>query len=69
VRPIGAILIGAYTDRAGRKVGLALLILLMVIGTTMTAVMPGYATIGASHRGKISLPVPGIENGMSSGRQ
>ena len=37
VRPIGAILIGAYTDRAGRKAGLTLSILLMVIGTTMTA--------------------------------
>jgi MFS transporter, MHS family, proline/betaine transporter len=46
VRPIGAIVIGAYTDRAGRKNGLTLSILLMVIGTTMTAVMPGYATIG-----------------------
>jgi MHS family proline/betaine transporter-like MFS transporter len=46
VRPFGAILIGAYTDRAGRKAGLTLSILLMVIGTTMTAAMPGYATIG-----------------------
>ena len=46
VRPIGAILIGAYTDRAGRKAGLTLSILLMVIGTTMTALTPGYATIG-----------------------
>jgi MHS family proline/betaine transporter-like MFS transporter len=46
VRPIGAIVIGAYTDRAGRKAGLTLSILLMVIGTTMTALMPGYATIG-----------------------
>src|ERR1700741_1802324 len=34
VRPIGAIFIGAYTDRAGRRVGLTLSILLMVIGTT-----------------------------------
>src|ERR1700746_3912248 len=46
VRPIGAIVIGAYTDSAGRKAGLTLSILLMVIGTTMTALMPGYATIG-----------------------
>src|SRR5271170_7541704 len=46
VRPIGAILIGAYTDRAGRKAGLTLSILLMVVGTTMTALMPGYGTIG-----------------------
>jgi MHS family proline/betaine transporter-like MFS transporter len=46
VRPIGAIVIGAYTDRFGRRAGLTLSILLMVIGTTMTAVTPGYATIG-----------------------
>jgi MFS transporter, MHS family, proline/betaine transporter len=46
MRPIGAILIGAYTDRAGRKAGLTLSILLMVLGTTMTALTPGYATIG-----------------------
>src|SRR3974390_1084669 len=46
VRPVGAIFIGAYTDRFGRRAGLTLSILLMVIGTTMTAVTPGYATIG-----------------------
>ena len=46
VRPIGAVLIGAYTDRAGRKAGLTLSILLMLVGTTMTALTPGYATIG-----------------------
>jgi MFS transporter, MHS family, proline/betaine transporter len=46
VRPIGAMVIGAYTDRAGRKAGLTLSILLMVIGTTMTALTPGFATIG-----------------------
>ena len=46
VRPLGAIVIGAFTDRAGRKAGLTLSILLMMIGTTMTAVTPTYATIG-----------------------
>jgi MHS family proline/betaine transporter-like MFS transporter len=46
VRPIGAIVIGAYTDRFGRRAGLTLSIMLMVIGTTMTALTPGYATIG-----------------------
>ena len=46
VRPIGAIFIGSYTDRFGRRAGLTLSILLMVIGTTMTALTPGYATIG-----------------------
>jgi MFS transporter, MHS family, proline/betaine transporter len=48
VRPVGAIVIGAYTDRAGRKAGLTLSILLMVVGTTMTALMPGYARIGVA---------------------
>src|SRR5438552_18158350 len=46
VRPIGAVLIGAYTDRAGRTAGLTLPILLMVVRTTMTAYVPGYATTG-----------------------
>ena len=46
MRPIGAIVIGAYTDRKGRRAGLTLSIMLMVVGTTLTAVTPGYATIG-----------------------
>jgi MFS family permease len=36
-RPLGAIVIGAYTDRAGRKAGLTLSIALMMIGTAMMA--------------------------------
>jgi MFS transporter, MHS family, proline/betaine transporter len=46
VRPLGAIVIGGFTDRAGRKAGLLLSIGLMMIGTTLMAVTPGYATIG-----------------------
>ena len=46
VRPLGAIVIGAYSDRAGRKAGLMLSIILMMCGTTIMAVIPGYATIG-----------------------
>ena len=46
VRPLGAIVIGGFTDRAGRKAGLLLSIALMMIGTTLMAVTPGYATIG-----------------------
>src|SRR5690349_22970978 len=45
-RPLGAIVIGGYTDRAGRKAGLLLSMALMMIGTTLMAVTPGYATIG-----------------------
>src|SRR5438445_2282272 len=46
VRPLGAIVVGSYTDRAGRKAGLLLSIALMMIGTTLMAVTPGCATLG-----------------------
>src|SRR5215469_909809 len=46
VRPLGAAVIGTYTDRAGRKAGLTLSIALMMVGTTLMVVTPGYATIG-----------------------
>jgi MHS family proline/betaine transporter-like MFS transporter len=46
VRPLGAIFVGSYADRHGRKAGLTLSIALMMIGTTLMAVTPGYATIG-----------------------
>jgi MHS family proline/betaine transporter-like MFS transporter len=45
-RPFGAAVIGTYTDRAGRKAGLTLSIALMMIGTTLMVVTPGYASIG-----------------------
>jgi len=46
VRPLGAIFVGSYTDRHGRKAGLTLSIALMMVGTTVMAVTPGYAAIG-----------------------
>ncbi len=45
-RPVGAVALGAYADRAGRKAALALSIRLMVIGTAVMALMPSYASIG-----------------------
>jgi MHS family proline/betaine transporter-like MFS transporter len=46
VRPLGAMIVGSYTDRHGRKAGLTLSIGLMLIGTVLMLVTPGYATIG-----------------------
>lgn len=46
MRPLGALLLGAYIDRKGRRVGLLLVLLLMAIGTLSIAVTPGYATLG-----------------------
>ena len=38
VRPLGAIIVGSYTDRAGRRAGLTLSIGLMMIGTVLMRV-------------------------------
>src|SRR6516162_9846039 len=45
-RPVGAIFLGAYGDRKGRKNALTLSILLMTIGTGLMTLMPSYDTIG-----------------------
>src|SRR5262249_44765854 len=47
VRPIGAVVLGAYMDRKGRRKGLILSLSLMAVGTASIAVTPGYAEIGA----------------------
>ena len=45
-RPVGALVLGSYSDRKGRKASLTLSITMMTIGTGMVALMPTYATIG-----------------------
>ena len=46
MRPLGAILLGAYVDRVGRRQGLIVTLCLMALGTILIAFVPGYATIG-----------------------
>jgi MFS transporter, MHS family, proline/betaine transporter len=46
VRPVGAIVLGAYADRSGRKASLMVSIVLMMIGTLVMVVVPTYASIG-----------------------
>src|SRR5450830_1548677 len=46
MRPLGAILLGAYVDRVGRRQGLIVTLALMATGTMLIAFVPGYATIG-----------------------
>ncbi|MDE1008336.1 MAG: MFS transporter [Paraburkholderia fungorum] len=46
MRPIGALVLGAYIDRHGRRKGLILSLSLMAVGTACVALVPGYATIG-----------------------
>ncbi len=45
-RPVGAIFLGAYADRAGRKASLLVSIVLMMVGTFLMLIMPSYASIG-----------------------
>ena len=46
VRPIGAVVLGIYADRAGRKAALSLSMLMMTAGTLSIAFAPTYASIG-----------------------
>jgi MHS family citrate/tricarballylate:H+ symporter-like MFS transporter len=46
MRPLGAILLGSYVDRIGRRKGLVLTLGIMASGTALIAFVPGYATIG-----------------------
>jgi MHS family proline/betaine transporter-like MFS transporter len=46
MRPLGAIVIGNYADRHGRKAAFTFTILLMMVGTAMIAATPTYAAIG-----------------------
>jgi MFS family permease len=46
MRPLGAIVLGAYADRHGRRAGLLLTLSLMSVGILSIALTPGYARIG-----------------------
>lgn len=46
VRPLGAVLIGAYADRVGRKPAMLLTLVMMAVGTGSIAILPSYESIG-----------------------
>jgi MFS family permease len=48
MRPLGAIVLGAYADRYGRRSGLLLTLGIMAIGTASLALTPGYDRIGVA---------------------
>src|SRR5882724_9319060 len=48
MRPVGAIVLGAYIDRIGRRKGLIVTLTIMAIGTVTIAVCPTYASIGVA---------------------
>ncbi|WP_279599703.1 MFS transporter [Methylobacterium sp. E-065] len=46
MRPLGAIILGSYIDRHGRRKGLLVTLGLMAAGTLSIAITPGYETLG-----------------------
>ena len=46
MRPVGAVVLGAYLDHIGRRQGLILTLSIMAAGTVLIAVTPTYASIG-----------------------
>ncbi|EFL27801.1 major facilitator family transporter [Streptomyces himastatinicus ATCC 53653] len=65
VRPLGALVLGAYADRAGRKRALMVSIRLMMVATLLIAVMPPYAKIGLV--APIAILIARLIQGFSAG--
>ena len=65
MRPIGALVLGSYIDRKGRRIGLILTLGLMAIGTLTIAATPGYAQIGLA--APIIIVIGRLIQGLSAG--
>lgn len=65
MRPFGAIVLGSYADRAGRKASLTLSIALIVLGTAMLVFAPTYAQIGIAS--PLMVLVARLLQGFSTG--
>lgn len=64
-RPVGAAIIGAYADRAGRRAALTVTILLMAVGSALVGITPSYAQIGIA--APIILVIARLIQGFSTG--
>src|SRR5471030_2810945 len=65
MRPVGAIVIGAYGDRKGRKNALVLTVGLMAAATALTGLIPSYGSIGIA--APILLLLCRLVQGFSTG--
>jgi MHS family proline/betaine transporter-like MFS transporter len=65
IRPLGAIVLGAYADKHGRKASLLLSINLMMLGGAIITFMPGYQTIGLA--APLLILVARLIQGFSAG--
>jgi MHS family proline/betaine transporter-like MFS transporter len=64
-RPFGAIFLGGYADKRGRRDALSLTIFLMALGTGIIALCPGYATMGMA--GPAIIVLARLIQGFSAG--
>jgi MFS family permease len=67
MRPVGAIVLGSYTDKHGRRAGLMVSLTLMSIGILSIACTPGYATIGVA--APIIVLIGRLLQGFSAGME
>jgi MHS family citrate/tricarballylate:H+ symporter-like MFS transporter len=65
MRPVGAIVLGAYIDQIGRRKGLIVTLTIMAVGTVTIAFCPSYATIGVA--APIIVLVGRLLQGFSAG--
>lgn len=65
MRPLGALVLGAYIDRKGRRRGLILTLALMSAGTLSVACVPGYETVGLA--APLLIVVGRLLQGFSAG--
>lgn len=65
MRPLGAIILGGYADRKGRKAALNLSILMMMAGTLIIVILPTYETIGIA--APFLMALARVIQGLSAG--
>jgi MFS family permease len=67
MRPVGAAVLGAYTDHHGRRAGLLMTLALMAVGTLSLAVTPSYASIGIA--APLLVVIGRLVQGFSAGAE
>jgi MHS family citrate/tricarballylate:H+ symporter-like MFS transporter len=65
MRPVGAVVLGAYIDRIGRRQGLIVTLALMALGTVVITFCPTYASIGIA--ATIIVVIGRLIQGFSAG--
>ena len=65
MRPVGAIVLGAYIDRIGRRQGLIVTLSIMALGTVIITICPSYASIGIA--APIFVLIGRLVQGFSAG--